>query len=63
MRRDMIEKGATVGDMRFADRRRRGLDRKQLQTVELPAIASPGSLIAIENEPTIVGLPDMNQLG
>jgi hypothetical protein len=36
---------------------------KQPQTVELPAIASPGSLIAIENEPPIIGLPDLNQRG
>jgi hypothetical protein len=36
---------------------------KAAKTVELPVIASPGSLIAIANEPTIFGLPSLNQFG
>jgi hypothetical protein len=56
---------ATVGeDIRFADRRRRG-SREAARTGSRHTDdrVSSDSLIAIENQPPIVGLSELNQFG
>jgi hypothetical protein len=53
-----------VGVHGIANRRRRGLDRKELETAELPASASssPDSLLAVENK-SLTTSPSLQKFG